>query len=189
MYPFRLTDIPISRTFPSKSEFVSLILVLPTAHQDEGDGEEPMARSGWAQAAALVWGPVTVVLLVGTGIYLSLRLKFTHLRKFGLGWRFAAQRVAAPAQNQAEASVPPGDISPWQSMMTMPAGAIGNGNIAGVATAIAIGGPGAVFWMWASGLFAMATKYSEAVLGLTFREQLPDGSVAGGPMYYLRNGV
>jgi len=163
--------------------------VLPTAHQDEGDGEEPMARSGWAQAAALVWGPVTVVLLVGTGIYLSLRLKFTHLRKFGLGWRFAAQRVAAPAQNQAEASVPPGDISPWQSMMTMPAGAIGNGNIAGVATAIAIGGPGAVFWMWASGLFAMATKYSEAVLGLTFREQLPDGSVAGGPMYYLRNGV
>jgi AGCS family alanine or glycine:cation symporter len=143
----------------------------------------------WAQAASLVWGPVTVVLLVGTGIYLSFRLKFTHLRKFGLGWRFAAQGVAAPAQNQAETSAPPGDISPWQSMMTMLAGAIGNGNIAGVATAIAVGGPGAVFWMWASGLFAMATKYSEAVLGLTFREQLPDGSVAGGPMYYLRKGV
>lgn len=73
--------------------------------------------------------------------------------------------------------------------MTMLAGAIGNGNIAGVATAIAISGPGAVFWMWVSGLFAMATKYSAAVLGLKFREQLPDGSVAGGPMYYLRNGV
>lgn len=143
----------------------------------------------WAQAAALVWGPITVVLLVGTGIYLSFRLKFTHLRKFGLGWRFAAQGTAAPARTQAEASAPPGDISPWQSLMTMLAGAIGNGNIAGVATAIAIGGPGAVFWMWASGLFAMATKYSEAILGLKFRKQMPDGSVAGGPMYYLRDGV
>jgi alanine or glycine:cation symporter, AGCS family len=143
----------------------------------------------WAQAAALVWGPITVVLLMGTGIYLSSRLKFTHLRHFRLGWQFAAKGTEAPSRTQTGASTLPGDISPWQSMMTMLAGAIGNGNIAGVATAIAIGGPGAIFWMWASGLFAMATKYSEAVLGLKFREQLPDGSVAGGPMYYLRNGV
>jgi AGCS family alanine or glycine:cation symporter len=143
----------------------------------------------WARAAALVWGPATVALLVGTGIYLSFRLKFTHLRHFKLGWQFAAKGTAVPARAEAEASTPPGDISPWQSMMTMLAGAIGNGNIAGVATAIAVGGPGAIFWMWASGLFAMATKYSEAVMGLKFREQLPDGSVAGGPMYYLRNGV
>jgi AGCS family alanine or glycine:cation symporter len=71
----------------------------------------------------------------------------------------------------------------------MLAGAIGNGNIAGVATAIAMGGPGAIFWMWASGLFAMATKYSEAILGLKFRERLADGSMAGGPMYYLKNGA
>ena len=143
----------------------------------------------WAQAAALVWGPVTVALLMGTGIYLSSRLKFSHLRHFGLGWRFAAQGTAVPVRSRAETSAPPGVISPWQSMMTMLAGAIGNGNIAGVATAIAIGGPGAVFWMWASGLFAMATKYSEAVLGLKFREQLQGGGVAGGPMYYLRDGV
>ncbi|MGZ3514307.1 MAG: alanine:cation symporter family protein, partial [Thermodesulfobacteriota bacterium] len=144
----------------------------------------------WAQAAAFVWGPVTVALLMGTGIYLSSRLKFTHLRHFGLGWRFAAQGTAVAVRPRAEATpAPAGIISPWQSMMTMLAGAIGNGNIAGVATAIAIGGPGAVFWMWASGLFAMATKYSEAVLGLKFREQLKDGSVAGGPMYYLKNGV
>jgi AGCS family alanine or glycine:cation symporter len=74
-------------------------------------------------------------------------------------------------------------------MMTMLAGAIGNGNIAGVATAIATGGPGAIFWMWASGLVAMATKYSEAVLGFEYREQLRDGNLAGGPMYYLRKGV
>jgi AGCS family alanine or glycine:cation symporter len=130
----------------------------------------------WEQAAALVWGPATVVLLVGTGIYLSFRLKFIHLRHFRLGWRFAAQGIAVPARAHAEASAPPGDISPWQSIMTMLAGAIGNGNIAGVTTAIAVGGPGAIFWMWASGLFAMATKYSEAVLGLKFREQLPDGT-------------
>ncbi|HXX34108.1 MAG TPA: alanine:cation symporter family protein, partial [Thermodesulfobacteriota bacterium] len=91
----------------------------------------------WAQAAALVWGPVTVALLMGTGIYLSSRLKFSHLRHFGLGWRFAAQGAAVPKQTQGEISAPPGDISPWQSMMTMLAGAIGNGNIAGVATAIA----------------------------------------------------
>jgi AGCS family alanine or glycine:cation symporter len=143
----------------------------------------------WAQAAALVWGPVTVALLVGTGIYLSFRLKFTHLRRFRLGWRFAAQGIGIQARTPEKGSAPSGDISPWQSMMTMLAGAIGNGNIAGVATAIAIGGPGAIFWMWASGLFAMATKYSEAILGLKFREQLADGSVAGGPMYYLRNGV
>ncbi len=143
----------------------------------------------WAQAAALVWGPVTVALLMGPGIYLSSRLKFTHLRHFKLGWRFAAQGTAVQVGSQAEASAPIGMISPWQSMMTMLAGAIGNGNIAGVATAIAIGGPGAVFWMWASGIFAMATKYSEAVLGLKFREQLQNGNVAGGPMYYLRKGM
>ncbi len=143
----------------------------------------------WAQAAALVWGPVTVALLMGTGIYLSSRLKFTHLRHFGLGWRFAARGTASQVRTQGETSATPGVISPFQSMMTMLAGAIGNGNIAGVATAIAIGGPGAVFWMWASGVFAMATKYSEAVLGLKFREGLKDGGVAGGPMYYLRKGM
>jgi alanine or glycine:cation symporter, AGCS family len=148
-----------------------------------------LMREFWAQAAAMVWGPATVALLMGTGIYLSSRLKFIHLRNFGSGWKFAAQRAAAPAGTPAGDAMPPGDISPWQSMMTMLAGAIGNGNIAGVATAIAVGGPGAIFWMWASGLFAMATKYSEAVLGLKFREQKPDGSMAGGPMYYLKNGV
>ena len=146
-------------------------------------------REFWAGAAAFVWGPVTVVLLMGTGIYLSLRIRFTHLRWFALGWKSALQGTAKPAEPDAGAGTPPGEISPWQSMMTMLAGAIGNGNIAGIATAIAVGGPGAIFWMWVSGLFAMATKYSEAVLGLTYRERLPDGSMAGGPMYYLKNGV
>ncbi len=141
-------------------------------------------REFWARAAELVWGKATVALLIGTGIYLSCRIRFTHLRNFKLGWKLAWQGTAAPA-----GPAPPGEISPWQSMMTMLAGAIGNGNIAGVATAIATGGPGAIFWMWACGLFAMAIKYSEAVLGLHFRERLPDGSMAGGPMYYLKNGA
>ncbi len=138
----------------------------------------------WEHAAAFVWGPFTVVLLMGTGLYLSFRIRISHLRHFRQAWRLASRSAAPGAQDQL-----PGDISPWQSMMTMLAGAIGNGNIAGVATAIATGGPGAIFWMWASGLVAMATKYSEALLGLEYRVRLEDGSVAGGPMYYLRKGV
>ena len=143
-------------------------------------------REFWSMAAGLVWGPATVVLLMGTGIYLSLRLRFTHLRRFHLGCRYAFRSVAG---KQTGGSDLPGMISPWQSMMTMLCGAIGNGNIAGVSTAIAVGGPGAIFWMWACGLFAMAIKYSEAILGLRYREQLPGGGTGGGPMYYLRNGV
>ena len=143
----------------------------------------------WAWAAGLVWGQYTVMLLMGTGIYLSSRLKFTHIRNFRLGWKLLLESTSPSAETRPGTAPPPGDISPWQSMMTMLAGAIGNGNIAGVATAIAVGGPGAIFWMWASGLFAMATKYSEAVLGLKYREALPNGGVGGGPMYYLKNGV
>ncbi len=141
-------------------------------------------RDFWGNAAAFVWGPITVVLLMGTGLYLSFRLRVHHLRSFGLAWKLALRGRGVSDGDQT-----PGDISTWQSMMTMLAGAIGNGNIAGVATAIAVGGPGAIFWMWASGLVAMATKYSEALLGLEYRVQQEDGSVAGGPMYYLKNGV
>jgi AGCS family alanine or glycine:cation symporter len=142
----------------------------------------------WAHAAGYVWGPATVALLLSTGIYLSVRLGFAHLRRFGLCWRFLF-RTGNRTVSQETPGAPEGEITPWQSMMTMLAGAIGNGNIAGVSTAIAVGGPGAIFWMWLSGLFAMATKYSEAVLGLQFREHMPNGSIAGGPMYYLKNGV
>lgn len=138
----------------------------------------------WAAAAALVWGPVTVVLLVGTGLYLSVRLGFRHLREFRPAWR-TALRSAVSEGDPGSA----GEISPWQSMMTMLAGAIGNGNIAGIATAIATGGPGAIFWMWASGVFAMATKYSEAILGLRYRQRQDDGTMAGGPMHYLRSAL
>ena len=141
-------------------------------------------RMFWAQAAAFVWGPVTVLVLMGTGIYLSAFLRLVHLREFRLAWKFTSHANTRHGDEKAT-----GEISPWQSLMTMLAGAIGNGNIAGVATAIATGGPGAIFWMWASGLVAMATKYSEAVLGLHYRAKLEDGSVAGGPMFYLREGM
>ncbi len=143
----------------------------------------------WVSASSFLWGSFGVLLLVGTGIYLTIWLKGSHWRRFGLGWKFALQGTAARERAQSGGSLPPGEISPWQSMMTMLAGAIGNGNIAGVATAIATGGPGAVFWMWASGVFAMATKYSEAVLGLKFRTRMPDGTLAGGPMLYLQQGA
>ena len=141
-------------------------------------------RMFWAQAAAFVWGPVTVLVLMGTGIYLSAFLRLVHLREFRLAWKFTSHANTRHGDEKAT-----GEISPWQSLMTMLAGAIGNGNIAGVATAIATGGPGAIFWMWASGLVAMATKYSEAVLGLHYRAKLEDGSVAGGPMFYLLEGM
>ncbi len=141
-------------------------------------------RTFWSWTAAFVWGPFTVLVLMGTGIYLSARLRLIHLRNFKLAWRFASQATARHPDSHTI-----GEISSWQSLMTMLAGAIGNGNIAGVATAIATGGPGAIFWMWTSGLLAMATKYSEAVLGFRFRTKLEDGSVAGGPMFYLRDGL
>ncbi len=138
----------------------------------------------WAGAAAFVWGPLTIILLLGTGAYLSCRIRFYHLRHFGLGWMLACRSAGRSGEEGAA-----GEISPWQSMMTMLAGAVGNGNIAGIATAIATGGPGAVFWMWVSGLLAMATKYGEAVLGFRYRRRLEDGPVAGGPMYYIREGA
>jgi alanine or glycine:cation symporter, AGCS family len=137
----------------------------------------------WEKADEIVWAPMAVILL-SAGIYLSLRFRFVHIRNFRFAWR-----LAAGGKESASDPSSAGVISPWQSMMTMLAGAIGNGNIAGVSTAIATGGPGAIFWMWLSGMFSMATKYSEAILGLKFREKQPDGSVAGGPMYYLRTGV
>jgi AGCS family alanine or glycine:cation symporter len=121
---------------------------------------------------------------MGTGIYLSFRLGFRHLLECRVAWRTAWQSAG-----KADDSRGAGEISTWQSMMTMLAGAIGNGNIAGVATAVATGGPGAIFWMWLSGVFAMATKYSEAVLGVRYRRRQDDGAVAGGPMHYLAAGV
>ncbi len=132
------------------------------------------------QISAVVWGPVTLTLLLGTGIYLTLGLRFLTWRR--LGTAFLLLWRGRRGQGQ-------GGISPFQAPMTALSATIGTGNIAGVATAIALGGPGAVLWMWLTALFGMATKYAEAVLAVRFREQDELGQYVGGPMYYIKNGL
>ena len=130
----------------------------------------------------LVWGPPMLVLLFGVGLYLTVGLRFLTWRRipaaFALLWR--GRRPAAGER---------GDITPFQALMTALSATVGTGNIAGVGTAIALGGPGAVFWMWLTALFGMATKYAEAVLAVRFRETDARGMQVGGPMYYIRNGL
>ena len=126
------------------------------------------------------WGPVMLVLLLGTGVYLSLGLRFLTIRKIPL----AINLLLHGSKDKGK-----GDISPFSALMTSLSATIGTGNIAGVATALALGGPGALFWMWITALVGMATKYAEAVCAVRFREQDEDGHYSGGPMYYIRNGL
>lgn len=132
--------------------------------------------SGW------VWGIPLLVLLVGTGIYLTIRLR-------GLQFTALWESLYLALIKRREEGDSPGDITHFQALMTALAATVGTGNIAGVATAIAVGGPGALFWMWITGLVGMATKYSEAVLGVKYREADSFGTMSGGPMYYLSKGL
>ena len=131
-------------------------------------------------ASGFIWGPVMLVLLLGAGLYLTLGLKAMPWRK--LGAAFALLWRGRKGEGE-------GDITPFQALMTALSATIGTGNIAGVATAIALGGPGAVFWMWITALLGMATKYSEAVLAVRYREVDERGKHVGGPMYYIKNGL
>ncbi|MEJ2312351.1 MAG: sodium:alanine symporter family protein [Gemmatimonadales bacterium] len=134
-----------------------------------------------ADVHSFVWGPPLIVLLVGTGVYLTLLLRGIQFRQLKHSlWLALIKRREEGAE---------GDISHFQALMTALAATVGTGNIVGVATAIASGGPGALFWMWMTGLVGMATKYSEAVLGVRFRETDERGEKSGGPMYYLENGI
>lgn len=128
----------------------------------------------------IAWGPLMLVLLLGTGIYLSLGLRLLTIRRIP-----RAIRLLLGGRRGAGA----GDISPFSALMTSLSATIGTGNIAGVATALTLGGPGALFWMWITALFGMATKYAEAVCAVHFREQDSEGHFSGGPMYYIRNGL
>jgi AGCS family alanine or glycine:cation symporter len=128
----------------------------------------------------LVWGPPMLVLILGTGLYLSVGLGALPLRKLGFGFRM----LWAGRHEQGQ-----GDITPFNALMTSLSATIGTGNIAGVGTAIAIGGPGALFWMWITALVGMATKYAEAVLAVRYREVDENNNHVGGPMYYIRNGL
>lgn len=131
----------------------------------------------------LVWGPYMIILLIGTGIFLTIRLELIQVRYF----KFIIKETLGKMFHKS--STEEGDISSGQAGLTAIAAVVGTGNIAGVATAIAIGGPGAIFWMWISAFFGMATKFSEITLGVKYREKREDGSYAGGAMYYLENGL
>lgn len=133
---------------------------------------------------SILWGPPMIFLLVCTGIYLTIRLGGVQIRRFGLSTRLIFRGKGRSARAGKE-----GDISPIQALLTEVGGCVGTGTIAGVATAVAIGGPGALFWMWLSGIFGMATKFTEVFLGLRFRIKAKDGTTAAGPMYYLKNGM
>lgn len=128
----------------------------------------------------VVWGPWTLALLMGTGLFLTVRLKAYPWRNLGFALRSVfTKRPGGKGQ---------GDISPFQSLMTSLAATIGTGNLVGVATAMVLGGPGALVWMWISALFGLSTKYAESVLAVRYREKLPNGEMAGGPMYAMKNG-
>lgn len=130
-----------------------------------------------------IWGIPAMVCIIGVGLYLSFRTGFIQIRKFPYSIKNTLGRIF----DKSEAA--DGSITPFQAVCTALAGTVGTGNIAGVAGAITIGGPGAVFWMWISALLGMCTKYSEVTLAVHFREKNSQGDWVGGPMYYIKNGL
>ncbi len=134
---------------------------------------------------AIVWGPLMLGLILGTGLYLMIGLWFMPLKRIGYSFKLLWQG----RDSVIDKSVREGDISPFNALMTSLSATIGTGNIAGVATAIFLGGPGALFWMWCTALVGMATKYAEAVLAVKYREVDDRGMHIGGPMFYIKNGL
>ena len=135
--------------------------------------------SGW------VWGPIMLMLLVGTGILLTVLLKGLQFTMLG----YALKQAFVPSKKHENGEDHEGDISHFAALMTALSATIGTGNIAGVATAVVTGGPGAVFWMWMTAIFGMATKYGEGVLAVKYRVTNSKGEMSGGPMYYIEKGL
>ncbi len=135
------------------------------------------------QLNSIVWGPLMLVLILGTGLMLMIGLKGMPIAKLAYGFKMLWAGRGTKTQKGE------GDIAPFNALMTSLSATIGTGNIAGVATAIFLGGPGALFWMWMTALVGMATKYAEAVLAVHFRETDENGNKVGGPMYYIKNGL
>ena len=142
-------------------------------------------RSVNAEINNIVWGPIMLTLLIGTGLFLSVKTGFLQFRKFGYMMKHTLLGVFSKNQHEKDNA----GVSPFQAVATAMAGTIGTGSIAGLATAIVSGGPGAVFWMWVSALLGMITKYSEILLSIKFREKNDEGRWVGGPMYYIKNGL
>ena len=130
-----------------------------------------------------IWGVPAMICIIGVGLYLSIRTRFLQIRKFPYSMKVTLERM----MKKKEAS--DGALTPFQAVCTALAATVGTGNVAGVAGAIAIGGPGAVFWMWVSALLGMCTKFAEVTLAVHFRETNAQGDLVGGPMYYIKNGL
>ncbi|MFR3194023.1 MAG: alanine/glycine:cation symporter family protein [Waltera sp.] len=130
-----------------------------------------------------IWGVPAMICIIGVGLYLSIRMRFLQIRKFPYSMKVTLGRM----MKKKEAS--DGALTPFQAVCTALAATVGTGNVAGVAGAIAIGGPGAVFWMWISALLGMCTKFAEVTLAVHFRETNAQGDLVGGPMYYIKNGL
>ncbi|MDR0497874.1 MAG: sodium:alanine symporter family protein [Treponema sp.] len=137
----------------------------------------------------LVWGPPALILIVGTGIFITFGVKFIQVGKFGHMWGSTIMTLFKKGKDATAKESDGINVTPFQAVCTALASTVGVGNIAGVAGAIAIGGPGAIFWMWVSAFFGMATKYSEIVLALKYRQVEKDGAYHGGPMYYIEQGI
>lgn len=137
-----------------------------------------------ANTAEFIWAYMKYVLFI-VGLWLTYKTGFVQFRRLGAGLKLIFQGFIKKKTDKKKE----GDVTPFQALATALAATVGNGNIGGVATALFTGGPGAIFWMWICGFLGMATKYSEAVLGVKYREKHPDGSIAGGPMYYIKNGL
>ncbi len=133
----------------------------------------------------VVWGPIMLALLIGAGLVFSFILGFPQFRKFGYIMKNTIFGIFSKQQHTSDEA----GVTPFQAVATAMAGTIGTGSIAGLATAIVMGGPGAIFWMWISALLGMVTKYSEIVLSLKFREKNSKGEWVGGPMYYIKKGL
>ena len=131
----------------------------------------------------IVWGPLIIILIIGTGTYLSIMTGFFSITKIGYILKNTLLKMFAK-DDKGE-----GEVTAFQAVATALAATVGTGNIAGVATAIALGGPGAVFWMWLAAIMGMTTKFAEVVLAVNYREKTEDGRFVGGPMYYITNGL
>ena len=130
-----------------------------------------------------IWGPTLLILLVGTGIYFTVKLKLIQISKLRLAFKYVFSK------DEIEGEDIEGDVSSFAALCTALSSTIGTGNIVGVATAVVAGGPGAILWMWIAAFFGMATKYAEGVLAIKFREIDENGEMAGGPMYYIEKGL
>ena len=137
----------------------------------------------------LVWGPPALLLIVGTGIFITFGVKFIQASRFGHMWKNTIMTMFKKDKADSARVSDGTNVTPFQAVCTALASTVGVGNVAGVAGAIAAGGPGAVFWMWVSAFFGMATKYSEIVLAVKYRQVATDGTYHGGPMYYIEQGI